>query len=114
MEVLTPESQSEEVSKPTDFSNDLSEAGITFKNLTFLSHLGLKDEMLNPDVMEKVQFLADRLELDELEMIDLKLGHDDTPRIDKIFAFMKLDDMEKDLNERRALIHKQKESYERN
>ena len=110
METLQP--AQEPVEKPTGFNNELEEAGITYKNLTFLSSLGLKDELDNPEIMGKVDYLASKLELEELTNLDLKLGYDDTPRIDKIFSYVKLLEMEENILKEQELIRNQRHQYE--
>jgi len=114
MEVLQPALASETITKPTSFNTELSDAGITYKNLTFLSHLELKDEMMNPEIMSKVDYLASKLELEDLQHLDLKLGYDDTPRIDKIFGYVKLIEMEENILKEQELIRNQKRNYESN
>ena len=110
MEVLKP--AEETVSKPNGINNEITDAGINYKNLTFLDRLGLKDELMNPNVMEKIDFLAERIDLDELNHLDLKLGYDDTPRIDKIYSYVKLLEMEENIIKEQELIRNQRRQYE--
>lgn len=108
-EPITPIIESRE-----SIPKDLLDAGITVKNLEILNHLELKDEMFNPNVMNKVDFIASKIEnLEHLQDIDMRLGHDGgMPRIDKIYSYLKLLEQSEKIQEKKNLIDKQLKNYE--
>lgn len=111
MEILTP-AQPQEVreSIPAEFV----EAGITVKNIELLNHLDLKDELMNPVVMEKVDFIGSKVDLAGLQDIDMRLGHDGSiPRIDKIYTYLKLKEQAEKIQGQGELINEQIKRYER-
>ncbi len=110
MEVLQP-SQPEPISQPsTTVTQDLLDAGINLKNIQFLNHLGLKDEMFNSQVMNKIEYLAEKLpDLADLMDLDLRLGNDGQPKIDKMYAYLKLNEQSEKLREQQFLIEQQKQ-----
>lgn len=116
MEVLTPV-QPEPIQQEvrSDLPKDFLDAGITLKNVEFLHHLGLKDEMFNPRIMEKVDFIASKLEdIGHLQDVDMRLGDDGSmTRIDKIYTYLKLLEQSDSLKEKQALIDERMKAYGR-
>jgi len=116
MEILTPIPQEPHQENPQNLGipQDFQDAGINFKNAEFLNHLGLKNELFNPQIMEKVDFIASKIEnLESLQDIDMRLGHDNSmPRIDKIFSYLKLIEQSEIMKEKQELIDKQIQHYE--
>ena len=116
MEVLTqakPEPIQQEVRG--DLPKDFLDAGITLKNVEFLNHLGLKDEMFNVRIMEKVDFIASKLEdIGHLQDVDMRLGDDGSmTRLDKIYSYLKLSEQSELLKEKQSLIEERMQSYGR-
>lgn len=115
METLTPlpeKTESAPIQQRTDVPQELMDAGITVKNLEFLNHLELKEEMFNPRVMEKMSFLGEHIpDLATLQDIDMRLGHDGSmPRIDKIYAYLKLEQQAGRLRQQQEVIQNQIDS----
>lgn len=111
MEILTPiqPAQEQPSQSSTAVPQELLDAGINLKNVQFLAHLGLKDEMFNSGVMSKIQYLAEKLpDLADLMDIDMRLGNDGQPKIDKIYAYLKLNEQSDKLREQADLIEQQK------
>lgn len=92
---------------------ELIKAGINLKNIEFLNYLGLKHEMFNPDVMAKIQSMADFLPtVDDLMKLDIDLGNPHgLSRTDKIYSHIQLLLQERELKERQNLINKEKAKY---
>lgn len=113
MEVLQPVQSEGSTDERYAIPQDLNEAGINLKNLQFLNYLGLKDEILNTKVMEKVSFLSDNLDMDSLMNIDFKVGQDPSmPRIDRIYSYLKLDMMSRDKQKELDMINNAKSKWE--
>lgn len=118
MEVLRPAEQTSEIiqeSSRTDIPKELLDAGINLKNVEFLNHLGLKYEMFNEKVMEKIDFIASKVEdLRSLQDVDMRLGDDGSmPRIDKIYSYLKLKDQADRIREEERVISERIGQYER-
>lgn len=117
MEILTPEPQIEKIPTPGVVENSAKvlSAGVDLKNAEFLAHLGLQYEMFNPQVIEKVQYLADNLaDVKALQALDIKIGDGgNIPRIDKIFAYMKIQAQSREMQEQKALLDERLQRYER-
>lgn len=92
---------------------ELVDAGINLKNVEILNYLGLKHEMFDPDVMRKVQSLADYFpNIDDLMKKDIDLGNPhNLSRLDKIYSHVQLLLQEKELREKQELINKEKAKY---
>lgn len=94
---------------PISTSDDVVGAGINLKNLQILNYLGLKDEMFNSSIMEKVDFLGKNCELEELMHLDWKLGQDPTmSKLDKVYSFLKLDMMSRKKKDELSMIDEAK------
>lgn len=116
MEVLHPaEPVVQQVTQRTDVPKELVDAGLTMKNVEILNHLGLQHQMFNPNVMEKVQFIADKVEdILMLQDIDMRLGDDGSmPRIDKLYSYLKLKDQAERIKEEERIVSERINSYER-
>ena len=112
MEVLIPTNSA---TSPEGFAkqNDTIGEDMNLKNLQFLNYLGLKDEMFNGQVMDKVRYLADNLDMNELMNIDFKVGQDpNMPRIDRIYSYMKLEIMSRDKQSELDMINNAKKKWE--
>ncbi len=114
MEILQPKIEPIQTETRESIPQDLLDAGITLKNLEILNHLELKDEMFNPNVMEKVDFIASKTDnLEHLRDIDMRLGHDGSmPRIDKIYAYLKLKEQADNIQQKANIINEQLQKYE--
>lgn len=119
MEILQPAVEAAEIinetSSRTDVPKELIDAGITLKNVEILNHLGLRNEMFNRNVMEKIDFIASKVEdIRALQDVDMRLGDDGSmPRIDKIYSYLKLKDQSDRILEEQRIITERMNSYER-
>jgi hypothetical protein len=107
--------QPEPVSPPVQeaIPQEVLDAGITVKNLEILDYLGLKNSMFDQDVMEKVAYLSDKLDSNTIRQIDLKLGNDPSiPKLDKLYAYVRLIDEENRLAKEQELIRNQKRLWQ--
>lgn len=113
MEVLQPEPEQTPVQTNSGIPQDFLDAGIDFKNVQFLDHLGLKDQMFNPEVMDKIIFISSKVEdLDSLMDIDMRLGNDGSiPRVDKLYSYLKLVEQSDRMKEKQSLIDEQLKQY---
>jgi len=112
MEILTPEIPQEEPNQHA-IPGELAESGLNVKNLQFMQYLGLKDELFNPTIMSKVDFLAKNLDLDSLQHLDFKVGQDPSmPRIDRIYSYLKLDLLSRDKEAELNMINQAKSKWE--
>jgi hypothetical protein len=112
MEILTPisETPTEEFKDiPIEPSEEVNESA---KNIEFLALLGMKDEMFNKDVMEKISYLSSRLSLDDLQELAIRSGNDtQTSKLDRIYTYVKLSKMESDHARKFHLIHNAKNQW---
>jgi len=118
MEVLRPAEQVAEISQEpsrTDIPKELVDAGISLKNVEILNHLGLRNEMFNRNIMDKVEFIASQVkDLMDLQDVDMRLGEDGSmSRIDKLYSYLKLKDQADRIREHERLITERMNSYER-
>ncbi len=115
MEVLRPAQPEPVVDTPqrTDVPKDLIDAGITLKNVEILNHLGLRNEMFNRNVMEKVDFIASKVEdIRMLQDVDMRIGDDGSmPKIDRIYSYLKLKDQADRIREEGRLITERMNQY---
>jgi len=114
MEILQPVQPHQENTQNIGIPQEFQQAGINFKNAQFLNHLGLKNELFNPEVMEKIDYIASKVEdVAKLSDIDMRMGEDNTmPKIDKIFSYLKLIEQSEIMKEKQELIDKQIQHYE--
>jgi len=115
MEQLQPIQPHHENTQNVGIPQEFQDAGINLKNAQFLDKLGMKDELFNQDVMEKIDYIASRVEdVLKLEDINMRMGEDNTmPKIDKIFSYLKLLEQSEITREKQELINKQIQHYER-
>lgn len=93
----------------TNFPQELADSGITMKNLEFLDYLGMKDEMLNPETMNKVEEIGKYIKnTNDLMKIDLQLGESRIGKLDSIYSYVKLLELEADLKIKQDLINQRK------
>ena len=111
MEILNqplPEQPKETIGNP----DPKTEAGMTLKHAEFLSHLDLKDKLFDDVVMNKISFIADRIDIDKFRELVLKVGNDGMmPKLDKIYTYMQLSDEYTKLEERQSLIKETLNQY---
>jgi len=109
MEILKPEEQPTEAKESSNIPTEFLDAGINLKNVQFLDYLDLKDSMFNSAVMEKVDFIASKLEgLDNLSDMDMRLGNDGSmPKLEKIYLHLKLIEQAEKAKERYDIISNQ-------
>jgi hypothetical protein len=113
MEILQPKVEAPvEESKPS-LPQELIDSGINLKNVEFLSYLGLKNDMFNPDVMSKIQDMADYFkDVDALQKMDVDLGNPHgVSRLDKIYMHVQLLKQEQEIKQKQELIDKEKSKY---
>lgn len=68
--------------------------------------------MFNGKIMDKVAFLSENLEMDELMHLDFKVGQDpNMPRIDRIYSYLKLDMISRDKQKELDLINNAKSKW---
>ena len=116
METLKPVEEVVPVKQESSgIPKDSVDAGINMKNAEFLNHLGLNDELFNTNVLEKIDFMASKIEdVESLEDIDMRLGDDGLmPRIDKIYSYLKLIEQAEGMKEKQELISDKIQRYER-
>ena len=108
MEVLQPsEPKADEATK--EYNTIFASEKINPKNVEFLSFLGLKDSMFDSKIMDKISYLSDKIELNDLEKLSLKFGTDGSmSKLDKILIWVKLSDQEKDYKQKLDLISNSK------
>lgn len=112
MEILTPQQPEPIKETAPSIPKDLADAGITLKNVEILDYLGLKTEMFNSDIMNKVEEIATLLGDDDLMELDVRLGNSNgLSKIDKIYTFLKIDAQTKELKRKEALLEQQKNKY---
>jgi len=115
MEVLKPIEQIPFERQEPIQAQPIIDAGIPLKHVEFLSELGLKDQMFNDSVMDKIAFLAGNLELDGLKELALKVGNDGwTSRLDKIYTYVQLSGEKIKLQQKQNLIDETLKQYEQN
>lgn len=106
-QTLTPNTPT--ISEPQNFPQELADSGITMKNLEFLDYLGMKDEMLNPETMSKIEEIGKYIKnTDDLMKIDLQLGESRIGKLDSIYSYVKLLELEADLKIKQDLINQRK------
>ena len=108
-EILTPIQEQPQQEKEIRIQDPITEEQMNPKNVEFLAYLGLKDEMFNSRIMEKISYLSERINLEGLKILDLRFGNDGhISKLDKILMHIKLTEQEHDYKERLNLINAQK------
>lgn len=104
MEILNPAKP--EV-KPEPFEPHPTEDKTpNLKHIEFLSHLGLKDQILDEGVMDKIQFIAEKMEFSDFQDLALRLGEDSfTPKLDRIYTYVNLIEQNRELEKKKKLIN---------
>jgi hypothetical protein len=111
MEILQPAVEQPKQEPVAEHST--VEATPNLNHIQMLSQLGLKDQVFNDEVMEKISYLAERITPEELENLSIKVGNDGwTSKLDKIMTIIQLRDVDKKLKEKRDLIREQIQQYE--
>jgi hypothetical protein len=113
MEILTPKVETPPEQVKESLPQELLDAGINLKNIEFLNYLGLKTGMFDPDIMGKIQEMADYLpDVDSLQAMDINLGNPHgVSRLDKIYMHIQLLKQEDLIKEKQELINKEKSKY---
>jgi|WetSurMetagenome_2_1015567.scaffolds.fasta_scaffold15037_5 hypothetical protein len=112
METLTP--QIETPSEPQKESVPGGAPNENWKNIEFLDYLGLKDELSNDEVMKKITLISEVIpDVSTLMDTDLKLGHPNMSKIDKIYSYAFLLKQESDIKRKHDLIINQKKQWEK-
>ena len=112
METLKPVEQVPfEMSEPAQ-AQPVTEAGMPLKHVEFLSELGLKDQLFNDKVMEKIAFLADNIDIDRLKELALTVGNDGwISKLDKIYTVVHLSRERDELVKKQSLINETLKKY---
>jgi hypothetical protein len=112
MEVLTPIEQIPFERKEPTQAEPVTEAGIPLKHVEFLSELGLKDQLFNDSVMEKISFISEKTDLEGLKELALMVGNDGwTSRLDKIYTYLQLSKEKEDYKKKVELIDETLKNY---
>ncbi len=111
--VIAPRIETPVEAEPQSLPQELVDAGINLKNIEFLSYLGLKNDMFNPDVMSKITEMADYLgDADSLQKMDINLGNPHgVSRLDKIYMHIQLLRQEEEIQRKQELLNKEKSKY---
>lgn len=112
METLTPEkpqvkSEPKEPTPTTEQTPNLT-------HIQMLSHLDMKDKVFDDSVMEKIAFIAERMDFPAFEELSLKIGNDSwaTSKLDKIYYHIQLSDKYMEGEKRQNIIREQLKQYE--
>jgi len=112
MEVLKPIIEQPEQKAELKELEPTIEKTPNLKHLEFLSHLGMKDKIFDDEVMEKIAYIAERVDFSEFEDIALRVGNDGfTPKLDKIYTYIQLRDKYEDLERKQELIKEALNQY---
>ena len=114
MEILTPAQPAPQESQQArgELPPELADHGFTLKNLEILDYLDMKEEMFNSRTMDKVKELSELLGENDIQEIDLKLGNPyNLSRLDKIYTYLKLDSQTRALQQKEALLEREKNKY---
>lgn len=112
MEVLTPITQQEVPQNNSPIPQELMDAGMTVKNISILDYLGMKEQMFDYSVMNKVNEIADLLGDKDIQELDIMLGNPRSmTKIDKIYTYLKLDAQTKELRRKEQLLEQEKQRY---
>jgi len=103
VEILQPKTESlipQEQHDPTPSTENIPD----LKHIEFLSELGIKDQIFNDKVMEKISYIAEKVDIGKFRELSLRVGGSQSSRLDKIYTFMQLSDEYGKLGERQKLI----------
>lgn len=105
MEILTPAPPEE--SREQIWTEE--EGGLPpLRQVEMLAHLELKDEMFNPNVMEKVSFLSENMDVEGLEELSLRVGGFGVEKLNNVYSYVKLSLSEAGLESKLRLIKEAK------
>ena len=112
MEILTSE-QPPAKQEPFD-PVPTTEKTPDIKHIQMLAHLDMKDKVFDDSVMEKIAFIAERMDYPAFEELSLKIGNDSwaTSKLDKIYYHIKLSDQYMEGEKRQNIIREQLKQYE--
>jgi hypothetical protein len=111
MNILTP--QIENPSEPQKESVPGQAPNENWKEIEFLNYLGMKEELSNEKVMEKIRLIGEVIpDVNTLMQTDLKLGRPNMSKIDKIYSYAFLLKQEADIQNKQNLILNQKKQWE--
>jgi hypothetical protein len=112
MEILQPE-QPPIKSEPFE-PVPTTEQTPNLTHIQMLSHLDMKDKVFDDSVMEKIAFIAERMDYPSFEELSLKIGNDSwaTTKLDKIYYHIKLSDQYMEGEKRQNIIREQLKQYE--
>ena len=98
--------------KNAQSSNNIGEMKLNPINVVFLYQLFNIKLCHRVTDKKKVDYISDRIDdLDMLQDLDMRLGRD-MPAIDKIYSFLKLEDMINEKYEQIELISNRQKDYE--
>ena len=111
--IITPRIETPPEPQPQSLPQELIDAGINLKNIELLNYLGLKNDMFNPDVMSKIQEMADYLpDVEALQKMDINLGNPHgVSRLDKIYMHIQFLKQEEEIQRKQELLNKEKSKY---
>ena len=90
---------------------DVHNENTRMASLEVAAHLNLKQELLDPSVMARINEMVEFYGSPErIKEIDFKLGNPNIPKIDKLYSHYLLDRDEEDYMAKVDLIRNQKES----
>lgn len=105
MEILTPIQEKPVENKIETIPTELADAGLTLENLEIAEYLGLKDQMFNWEIKDKITEISQLLNGRSLMEIDVMTGNPyNLSRIDKIYTYLKLDSQARELRKKEQLL----------
>ena len=112
MEILTPNIETPQEPRADIPIEPSEETNENVKNIEFLALLGMKDEMFNKEVMEKIGYLSKNISFDELQELAIRSGNDtQVSKLDRIFTYVKLSKLESEHARKFHLIHNSKNQW---
>ena len=107
MDILEPKL---ETPQPTQFSEELPSTDFNLRQLETLQYFG---EEANPETLEKIdlinKYASNNLDLEKLSS---KIGETRINKLDALYSYVKLLEMEAELSLRQDLIRKEKSKWE--
>jgi len=112
MEILTQEIPREPLPQHEEVPTIEQTPNLT--HIQMLSHLDMKESLYNDDVMDKIAFIAERMDYPAFEELSLKIGNDSwaTSKLDKIYYHIQLSDKYMEGEKRQNIIREQLKQYE--
>lgn len=97
-EILTPIEPQENTDYRVDIKGDSVDENLNTRNIEFLSALDLKYGIGNDEIMEKINYLTERISTEELDEIKIRVGVDlPEERLKKVYLYVQLQEQAKDL-----------------